>query len=71
MAGNGWKDIILREVPHLHDKLEALEAEGGFLSHAARALEMGREGKNLLMEIAHHLHKLQDLVKIPLEYDCE
>lgn len=69
MAGDD--NIILREVPHLHEKLKALEADGGFLNHATRALEKGSEGKNLLTEIAHHLHKLQDLVKVPLEYDCE
>lgn len=71
MAGDECIDIISREVPHLHENFKALEASGGFLNHAARALEKGSEGKNLLTEIAHHLHKLQDLVKMPLEDDCE
>lgn len=71
VAGDACNDIISREVPHLHEKLKALEEDGGFLNHAARALEKGSEGRNILTQIAHHLHKLQDLVKIPLEDDCE
>ncbi|KAL6318748.1 hypothetical protein AAG906_001221 [Vitis piasezkii] len=70
-TGDACNDIISREVPHLHEKLKALEEDGGFLNHAARALEKGSEGRNILTQIAHHLHKLQDLVKIPLEDDCE
>lgn len=71
VAGDKCKEIISREVPHLHENFKALEADGGFLNHAARALEKGSEGKILLTEIAQHLHKLQELVKTPLENDCE
>lgn len=47
------------EVSEIRERLRAVEAESGFLKHAAMALQRGGEGVKLLNEIASHLRKLR------------
>ncbi|XP_049366262.1 probable myosin-binding protein 5 isoform X1 [Solanum verrucosum] len=57
--GNDNKVILTREVSLLRERLRAVEAESGFLKHAAMTLQRGREGTKLLNEIAQHLRELR------------
>ncbi|KAA8542599.1 hypothetical protein F0562_023751 [Nyssa sinensis] len=66
-AGHENKAILTREVSQIREGLRAIEADSGFLKHAAMTLQKGGEGTKLLTEIAHHLRKLRQLVKMPLE----
>lgn len=43
----------------IRERLRVVEAESGFLKHAAMALQRGGEGVKLLNEIASHLRKLR------------
>ncbi|KAK6123440.1 hypothetical protein DH2020_042822 [Rehmannia glutinosa] len=60
------KGILTREVSLIRERLRAIEADSGFLKHAAMTLQRGDEGTKLLTEIAQHLRKLrQPAVKSP------
>lgn len=61
------KTILAREVSLLKERLRAIEADSGFLKHAAMTLQQGGEGTKLLTEIALHLRKLRQSVKTPPE----
>ncbi|KAK4350475.1 hypothetical protein RND71_029788 [Anisodus tanguticus] len=43
----------------IRERLRAVEAESGFLKHAAMTLQRGGEGTKLLTEIAQHLRELR------------
>ncbi|MCD7455410.1 hypothetical protein HAX54_028061 [Datura stramonium] len=57
--GNDNKVTLTREVSLLRERLTAVEAESGFLKHAAMTLQRGGEGTKLLTEIAQHLRDLR------------
>ncbi|KAL7139090.1 hypothetical protein ABFS83_09G027900 [Erythranthe nasuta] len=57
--GNENKAILTREVSMFRERLRAIEADSGFLKHAAMTLQKGGEGTKLLSEIAQHLRKLR------------
>ncbi|GAA0142549.1 hypothetical protein LIER_03425 [Lithospermum erythrorhizon] len=54
------KSILSREMSTIRERLRALEAESGFLKHAAMTMQKGTEGTKLLSEIAEHLRKLRN-----------
>ncbi|KAM3246874.1 hypothetical protein T459_10206 [Capsicum annuum] len=58
--GNDNKATLTREVSLLRERLRAVEAESGFLKHAAMTLQRGGEGTKLLTEIAQHLRELRN-----------
>uniref|UniRef100_A0A5B7A5I8 GTD-binding domain-containing protein n=1 Tax=Davidia involucrata TaxID=16924 RepID=A0A5B7A5I8_DAVIN len=66
-TGHENKAILTREVSQIREGLRAIEADSGFLKHAAMTLQMCGEGTKLLTEIAHHLRKLRQSVKMPPE----
>ncbi|XP_019243663.1 PREDICTED: probable myosin-binding protein 5 isoform X4 [Nicotiana attenuata] len=57
--GNENKVTLTREVSLIRERLRAVEAESGFLKHAAMTLQRGGEGTKLLTEIAQHLRELR------------
>ncbi|XP_060204737.1 probable myosin-binding protein 5 isoform X2 [Lycium barbarum] len=57
--GNDNKVTLTREVSLIRERLRAVEAESGFLKHAAMTLQRGGEGTKLLTEIAQHLRELR------------
>ncbi|KAF3671186.1 putative polynucleotide 5'-hydroxyl-kinase NOL9-like [Capsicum annuum] len=57
--GSENKVALTREVSLIRERLRAIEAESGFLKHAAMTLQSGDEGSKLLTEIAQHLQKLR------------
>ncbi|KAK4489069.1 hypothetical protein RD792_004863 [Penstemon davidsonii] len=57
--GNENKATLTREVSLIRDRLRAVEADSGFLKHAAMTLHRGGEGTKLLTEIAQHLRILR------------
>ncbi|KAL0357542.1 UNVERIFIED_CONTAM: putative myosin-binding protein 6 [Sesamum calycinum] len=63
--GNKSKAILTREVSLIKERLRAVEADSGFLKHAAMTLQRGGEGTKLLSEIAQHLRKIRLEVKSP------
>ncbi|PIN22655.1 hypothetical protein CDL12_04639 [Handroanthus impetiginosus] len=63
--GNKTKATLTREVSLIKERLRAIEADSGFLKHAAMTLQRGGEGTKLLTEIAQHLRKLRQSVKSP------
>ncbi|KAI3454570.1 hypothetical protein Pfo_011233 [Paulownia fortunei] len=65
--GNENKGILTREVSLIRERLRAIEADSGFLKHAAMTLQRGGEGTKLLTEIAQHLRNLRHPVKSPSE----
>ncbi|KAG8379023.1 hypothetical protein BUALT_Bualt07G0045100 [Buddleja alternifolia] len=65
--GNESKGILTREVSLIRERLRAIEADSGFLKHAAMTLQRGDEGTKLLTEIAEHLRKLRQPAKSPSE----
>ncbi|KAA8540892.1 hypothetical protein F0562_024970 [Nyssa sinensis] len=65
--GHEYKAILTTEVSQIREWLRAIEADSGFLKHAAMTLQMGGEGTKLLIEIAHHLGKLRQSVKMAPE----
>ena len=65
MAGHENKAILTREVSVIRERLRAIEADSGFLKHAAMILQRGGEGTKLLSEIALHLRKLRKTLKVP------
>uniref|UniRef100_A0A5B7A2D5 GTD-binding domain-containing protein n=1 Tax=Davidia involucrata TaxID=16924 RepID=A0A5B7A2D5_DAVIN len=70
-AGHENKAMLTREVSQIREGLRAIEADSGFLKHAAMTLQKGGEGTKLLTEIAHHLRKLRQSVKMsPEEMDA-
>ncbi|KAF5476901.1 hypothetical protein F2P56_003591 [Juglans regia] len=66
-AGKQRKTLLTRELSHLSKRVKALEADNGFLDHAAQTLEKHSEGTKLLIEISRNLRKLRQLVTMPLE----
>lgn len=64
VAGNENKAILTREVSIIRERLKAIEADSGFLKHAAMTLQKGGEGTKLLTEIALHLRKLRQSLKV-------
>lgn len=64
-AGNENKAILTKEVSFIKERLKAIEADSGFLKHAAMTLQKGGEGTKLLTEIALHLRKLRRSLKVP------
>ncbi|CAN4099339.1 unnamed protein product [Withania somnifera] len=60
--GNENKVTLTREVSLIRERLRTIEAESGFLKHAAMTLQSGDEGSKLLTEIAQHLQKLRHTV---------
>ncbi|XP_059641923.1 probable myosin-binding protein 5 [Cornus florida] len=66
-TGYEYKTILTREMSQIRERLNAIEADSGFLKHAAMTLQKGGEGTKLLAEIAHHLRKLRHSVKMPQE----
>ncbi|KAJ9560199.1 hypothetical protein OSB04_005359 [Centaurea solstitialis] len=61
MGGKGGNVKLLREVSLLMDKLAAMEAESGFLKHAALTLEKGEEGTKVVSE---------ELVAVMFTHQC-
>ncbi|KAK6153355.1 hypothetical protein DH2020_012994 [Rehmannia glutinosa] len=61
--GNKNKVTLTREVSLIKERLRAIEADSGFLKHAAMTLQRGEEGTKLLTEIAHHLRKIRHSIK--------
>ncbi|KAL0385006.1 UNVERIFIED_CONTAM: putative myosin-binding protein 6 [Sesamum radiatum] len=57
--GNKSKATLTREVSLIKERLRAVEADSGFLKHAAMTLQRGGEGTKLLAEIAQHLRKIR------------
>ncbi|XP_059302576.1 probable myosin-binding protein 5 [Lycium ferocissimum] len=66
--GNENKVLLTREVSLIRERLRAIEAESGFLKHAAMTLQSGDEGSKLLTEIAQHLQKLRHTANTSSEY---
>ncbi|XP_058179296.1 probable myosin-binding protein 5 isoform X2 [Rhododendron vialii] len=64
-TGNENKAILTKEVSFIRERLKAIEADSGFLKHAAMTLQKGGEGTKLLTEIALHLRKLRRSLKVP------
>ncbi|XP_057514522.1 probable myosin-binding protein 5 [Actinidia eriantha] len=64
-TGHENKAILTREVSVIRERLRAIEADSGFLKHAAMTLQRGGEGTKLLSEIALHLRKLRQTLKVP------
>ncbi|XP_057951750.1 probable myosin-binding protein 5 [Malania oleifera] len=62
--GEGTSAFIAREISYLSERLRALEADSGFLKHAAMTIQKGNDGTQLLTEIAQHLQKLRHLEKM-------
>ncbi|KAL0421854.1 UNVERIFIED_CONTAM: putative myosin-binding protein 5 [Sesamum latifolium] len=57
--GNKSKATLTREVSLIKERLRAIEADSGFLKHAAMTLQRGGEGTKLLAEMAQHLRKIR------------
>lgn len=58
------KEVLTRDVSLIRERLRAVEAESGFLKHAAMTLQRGGEGIRVLNEIAQHLRKLRQKEEI-------
>ncbi|XP_071904162.1 probable myosin-binding protein 5 isoform X2 [Coffea arabica] len=63
--GTENKPILERELSLIRERLRAIEADSGFLKHAAMTLQKSGEGSKLLTEIAQHLRNLRYSVKMP------
>ncbi|MCD7455588.1 hypothetical protein HAX54_028709 [Datura stramonium] len=59
------KVTLTREVSVIRERLRAIEAESGFLKHAAMTLQRDGEGTKLLTEIAEHLRRLRQSIDSP------
>ncbi|XP_043695035.1 myosin-binding protein 2 [Telopea speciosissima] len=55
------RTAIEEEVDHLHERLQALEADRGFLKHCMSSLKKGDKGMDLLQEILQHLRDLRSI----------
>lgn len=53
------KATLTREVSIIKERLRVVEADSGFLKHAAKTMQIGDEGAKLLKEIAEHLRALR------------
>ncbi|KAK6921636.1 GTD-binding domain [Dillenia turbinata] len=53
--------VIEREVDHLYERLQALEADREFLRHCIGSLKKGDKGIELLQEILQHLRDLRNV----------
>lgn len=53
------KATLTREVSIIKERLRVVEADSGFLKHAARTTQIGDEGAKLLKEIAEHLRAIR------------
>lgn len=70
VTGKGNKATLAKELSNIHEKVKALEADGGFLNNFAHSLQNGGdEGAKLLTEISHNLQKLRHFVSMPFEED--
>ncbi|GFP79970.1 hypothetical protein PHJA_000140400 [Phtheirospermum japonicum] len=69
--GNNNKVTLTREVSSIKERLRAVEADSGFLKHAAMTLQKGNEGTKLLTEIAQHLRKIRQAMKSPSDNNIE
>lgn len=68
LEGNGEKkEVLTRDVSLIRERLRAVEAESGFLKHAAMSLQRGGEGIRVLTEIAQHLRKQRQNLRSPSE----
>lgn len=65
LLGNENKVTLTREVSLIRERLRAIEAESGFLKHAAMTLQRDGEGTKLLTEIAEHLRRLRQSIDSP------
>ena len=65
LTGTENKPILERELSLIRERLRAIEADSGFLKHAAMTLQKSGEGSKLLTEIAQHLRNLRYSVKMP------
>ncbi|KAL8529705.1 hypothetical protein ACS0TY_006955 [Phlomoides rotata] len=63
--GNENKAMLTREVSMIKERLRVVEADSGFLKHAAMTLQVGGEGTKLLNEIVQHLRALRQTGKSP------
>ncbi|KAK1363357.1 putative myosin-binding protein 5 [Heracleum sosnowskyi] len=64
------KAVLNREMSLFRERLRAIEADSGFLKHAAMTLQRGSEGTKLLTQIAQHLEKLRQAEKIKKRTDA-
>ncbi|KAK4430418.1 Myosin-binding protein 3 [Sesamum alatum] len=67
------KVVLLEELGHVYERLQALEADKEFLKHCMRSMMKGNKGMALLQEILQHLRDLRsselsaiNLAEIPL-----
>lgn len=65
LEGTEGKATLTREVSMIKERLRVVEADSGFLKHAAKTMQIGEEGAKLLMEIAEHLRVLRQNAKSP------
>ena len=61
--GGEHKATLTREVSMIKERLRVVEADSGFLKHAAKTMQIGDEGAKLLKEIAEHLRVLRQSAK--------
>ncbi|KAL3528281.1 hypothetical protein ACH5RR_007603 [Cinchona calisaya] len=66
-TGTENKPTLSRELSLIRERLRAIEADSGFLKHAAMTLQKSGEGTKLLTEIAQHLRNLRYSVKMPMD----
>lgn len=65
------KAVLKREMSLFRERLRAIEADNGFLKHAAMTLNRGSEGTKLLSQIAQHLEKLRQAEKTEKRIDTD
>ncbi|KAL1531787.1 hypothetical protein AAHA92_31887 [Salvia divinorum] len=69
--GGENKAVLTREVSMIKERLRVVEADSGFLKHAAKTIQIGDEGAKLLMEIAEHLRAIRQGAKpLPTKADA-
>lgn len=63
LVGEQNKATLTRQLSLIKERLRAIEADSGFLKHAAITLQRGDEGNKVLTEIAQHLRMLRHSTK--------
>ncbi|KAI3460941.1 hypothetical protein Pfo_017604 [Paulownia fortunei] len=59
--GDTYSAAFEKEIAVLHDRLEALENDQDFLKHASNLLRNGKDGLQLIQDIAHQLQELRKI----------
>lgn len=65
-ANGSIKDLLVKEISEITERLNAIESKGELLQQISDVLDVS-EGEAILLQISQNLHMLRSFIEMPSE----